>query len=72
MTYWIREFVDTESGQRFRVYSETEYLPPLRKQVAEKQKDPRWTDDMIFKHDAGLDTKFDGNCPLTIALIISP
>jgi hypothetical protein len=34
------------------------------------KKDPRWTHDTIYEHDAGLDAKIDGNCPRMIALII--
>ena len=37
-----------------------------------EQNGPRWTDDTIYQHGAGLVVKIGGKCPLTIALIIDP
>src|SRR5262249_16629326 len=66
MPYWIREFENTQSGKRFRVYSESEWIPPLRRDIANLQNNPDWTDDAIYKHDPSLDIKKEGNCTLTV------
>ena len=66
MPFWIREFKNSNTGQRFCVRSEAQYLPPLRQQVADQQEDAKWLDDMVYKHDAGLDIRLDGECPLKV------
>jgi hypothetical protein len=62
MTFWMRQFENTKTGQRFRVHSETQYLPPLRAEIAKLRNDPDWTDDTIYKHHAGLDIRRPGHC----------
>ena len=62
----IRESVSTYLSLRgFLILgtSDIQYIPPLRRAIAKKLNDPQWEDDNVYKHDAGLDTKFDGFCP---------
>jgi hypothetical protein len=63
VAYWIRDFQNVKTGASFRVTSDIQYIPPLRRAIAKKLNDPQWEDDNVYKHDAGLDTKFDGFCP---------
>ena len=49
MAFWIRVFENSNTGQRFRVQSEAQYLPSLRQQVADQQEDAEWLDDMVYK-----------------------
>jgi hypothetical protein len=51
MPFWIREFKNSNTGQRYCVRSEAQYLPPLRQQVADQQEDAEW---------------LDGECPLKV------
>ncbi len=69
MVFWVREFQNRKSGQRFRVYSERQYVPPLREEVAKYCGDDDWLDDSIYEHDAGLDVRFDGACQLEVEAI---
>lgn len=71
MPYWIREFEKAETGERFRVYSEAQYVLELRRQVAEHLMAPDWSDDQIYRHNAGLDIKLDGKHPLEISQLSS-
>jgi hypothetical protein len=64
VTYWIRDFENSKTGQRYRVYSEAQYVPALLRKVADKQRDQDWLDDQVYRHDAGLDIKRDGDHPL--------
>jgi hypothetical protein len=66
MVYWIREFENSRTGERFRVYSEAIDIPSLRKAAANHSNDQDWLDDQIYVYDDVLDTKFDGEHPLTI------
>jgi hypothetical protein len=66
MPFWIRAFENSNTGHRLRVHSEAQYLPSLRQQVAVQQEDAEWLDDVVYKHDAGLDIKLDGGCPLKV------
>ena len=66
MHYWIRDFKNNRTGQRFRVYSEAQYIPALREQVAEQTKDAEWIDDMVYQHDPSLDMKRDGQHSLVV------
>jgi|SRR5665213_1548480 len=66
MTYWIREFEHADSKRRFRVYSNDQYLPALRRRVARYVDDQDWLDDQIVCHDASLDMRRDGECPLHV------
>jgi hypothetical protein len=68
-SFWIREFNNRDTGQRFRVYSKAQYLPSLRQAVADQQVDTDWLDDTIYLHDAGLDIRLDGNVPLKVESI---
>jgi hypothetical protein len=66
MTYWIREFEHSESGKRFRVYAEEQYVPALRKRVAKQVGDDAWLDDQLYRHDAGLDIRLEGEHPFHV------
>jgi hypothetical protein len=66
VTYWIREFENSKTGQRYRVYSEAQYLPPLRRQIADEQHDEEWLDDQIYRHDVGLDIRLDRSHSLRV------
>jgi hypothetical protein len=66
MVYWIREFENRQTGERFRVYTEAIDIPSLGKTVANHLGDQDWLDDQIYMYDGVLDTKFDGQHPLTI------
>jgi hypothetical protein len=46
--------------------AKAQYLPPLRQQVADQQEAAEWLDNMVYKHDAGLDIRLDGECPLKV------
>jgi hypothetical protein len=45
------ENLKINTGQRYCVRSEAQYLPPLRQQVADQQEDAEW---------------LDGECPLKV------
>ena len=66
MVYWIREFKNSKTGKRVRVYSEAQDIPSLRREAANHFGDQGWLDDQIYKYDARLDMKRDGRHPLTI------
>jgi hypothetical protein len=66
MVYWIREFENTQTGERFRVCSQAVDVPSLRREVAKHLNDQDWLDDQIYMYDGVLDTKLDGEHPLTI------
>jgi hypothetical protein len=63
MTYWIREFQNTESGERFRITSDIQYLLPLRRQIAKMRSDPTWEGDNVYKHERSLDVRLEGIYP---------
>jgi hypothetical protein len=58
-----RDFQNVKTGASFRVASDIQYIPPLRRAIATKLNDAQWEDDNVYKHDAGLDTKLNGFCP---------
>jgi hypothetical protein len=66
MTYWIRDFEHSATGDRVRVYGDNQYLPALRRRVAKHLHDEEWLDDQVYRHDAGLDVKLEGEHPLHI------
>lgn len=69
MTFWMREFENTKTGQRFRVHSEVGYIPLLREAVAMLQNDSAWTDDTIYRHDARFDIRRDGDCTFAVVAL---
>jgi len=69
MLYWIREFKHRDTGRRYRVYSNAQWIPSLRDQVAAQRNDPEWLDDMIYKHDPGLDIRREGERDLTVDIV---
>jgi hypothetical protein len=66
---WIREFRHCDSGERYRVASDARNLLSLRRQIAERQDDPEWLDEMIYRYDPILDLEMAGHCSLTIQLV---
>jgi hypothetical protein len=66
MVYWVREFKDRRSGDRFWVYGEAPDLPKLRAKIAEQRSEPDWLNQEIYVHDAGLDLQLPGNHELYV------
>ena len=66
MVYWVREFKDRRSGDRFRVYGEATDVTSLREKIADQLSEPDWLDQEIYVHDAGLDMQLPGNHELYV------
>jgi hypothetical protein len=66
MVYWIRDFEHSATNERFRVYSDSQYIPALRRRVAKHSGDEEWLDDQLYRHDASLDVRLEGDHPLHI------
>jgi hypothetical protein len=66
MVYWVREFKDRLSGDRFRDYGEATDLPSFREKIADRLSEPDWLEQEIYVHDAELDMQLPGNHELYV------
>ena len=69
MPYSIREFKCRDTGRRYRVASDAKDIPTIRRLIAERQKDPEWLDDMIYRYYPSLDLELRGECSLSVQLV---
>ena len=63
LAYWIREFKNNATNQRYRITSEISHLAILRLAIAKKLESPEWENEVICKHEPLFGLKLAGSCP---------
>jgi len=64
MVYWERWFRKTGTDEAFKVTSDEQYLPPLRRRIVQEcGREPDWDNESIYEHQAALDREHEGPHP---------